>query len=34
MKKTLNVSLLALLISNGVFAAQYALDSKYLASFF
>ena len=31
MKKTLNVSLLALLISNGAFAAQYALDSKYLA---
>lgn len=29
MKKTLNVSLLALLISNGAFAAQYALDSKY-----
>ena len=31
MKKTLNVSLLALLISNGAFAAQYALDSEYLA---
>lgn len=31
MKKMLNVSLLAVLISNGAFAAQYALDSEYLA---
>lgn len=31
MKKTLKVSLLALFISNGAFATQYALNSEYLA---